>query len=96
MSLSHLTKRSVTIAGHATSIALEPEFWAVLDDWAHDGNVALAALVETLDASRPPEHPLTSFLRLAALEHVRQRSGADSGPSGNVDGAASKGAPPID
>ena len=29
--MSSLAKRSVLLSGHATSVALEPEFWAVLD-----------------------------------------------------------------
>ena len=32
--MSTLRKRSILLAGHATSVALEPEFWAVLDAWA--------------------------------------------------------------
>ena len=32
--MATLKKRSLLLSGHATSIALEPEFWAVLDAMA--------------------------------------------------------------
>ena len=68
---SHFTppssKRSVTIAGHATSITLEPAFWAALEGAAADAAVPLNALVARVDAERleaadPPN--LASALRL--------------------------------
>jgi predicted DNA-binding ribbon-helix-helix protein len=63
----HLTKRSFSLAGHRTSVALEPAFWAVLDTVAADRGVSLAALVAELDAARPPDAPLASTLRVFAL-----------------------------
>ena len=62
-----LAKRSVTLAGHRTSVALEPEFWTALEAIAADQGVALAALVAGVDAARPSGQPLASALRLAAL-----------------------------
>lgn len=62
-----LSKRSVTLAGHRTSVALEPEFWAALESLAANQGIALAALVATVDAARPAGQPLASALRLAAL-----------------------------
>ena len=61
-----LKKRSFSLSGHRTSVALEPEFWAVLDAAARDQGKALAALVAQIDASRGMR-PLTSALRLYAL-----------------------------
>jgi len=59
--------RSVLLAGHATSVALEPEFWAVLDEIAaHDGLTA-AGLVARIDANRG-RRPLASACRLTALD----------------------------
>jgi predicted DNA-binding ribbon-helix-helix protein len=59
-------KRSVLIAGHATSISLEPMFWAALDQAAHDRGCPINALVAEIDAerlgSRPPPN-LTSAIR---------------------------------
>jgi predicted DNA-binding ribbon-helix-helix protein len=60
------TKRSVLIAGHATSISLEPLFWNALEAAARERGVPLNALVAEIDAdrlnSRPPPN-LTSAIR---------------------------------
>ena len=61
-----LKKRSFSLAGHRTSVALEPEFWAVIDAAALAQGKALAALVAQIDASRGAR-PLASALRLYAL-----------------------------
>ena len=62
-----LKKRSFSLAGHRTSVALEAEFWAVIDAAAQKDGIALAALVAKIDASRG-ERPLASALRLFALD----------------------------
>lgn len=62
-----LVKRSFTLSGHRTSVALEPEFWTALDALASSENRPLSALVAALDASRLPSQPLASSLRVAAL-----------------------------
>ncbi|MDD2794827.1 ribbon-helix-helix domain-containing protein [Acidocella sp.] len=64
-----LEKRSLSLSGHRTSIALEPEFWAALTALAAAENLTLAALVTRTDAVRPPERPLASALRVYALRH---------------------------
>ncbi|HEU0161153.1 MAG TPA: ribbon-helix-helix domain-containing protein [Rhizomicrobium sp.] len=61
-----LKKRSFSLAGHRTSVALEAEFWAVIDDAARREGLALAALIARIDAGRG-ERPLASALRLYAL-----------------------------
>ena len=68
--MSALKKRSFSIAGHRTSVALEPEFWAVLDADAAKSQQSLAGLVASIDAQRG-ERPLASALRLHALAIVR-------------------------
>ena len=59
-------KRSVTIAGHETSIALEPIFWSALEEAAAAEDLPLNALVARIDAERlrcsPPAN-LASALR---------------------------------
>ncbi|HEX6604761.1 MAG TPA: ribbon-helix-helix domain-containing protein, partial [Sphingomicrobium sp.] len=60
------TKRSVLIAGHATSISLEPMFWRALEAAARERGCPVNALVaeidaERLGAERPPN--LTSAIR---------------------------------
>ncbi len=65
-----LKKRSFTLAGHRTSVALETEFWAAIDGLAQSEGVSLAALVARIDAGRG-DRPLASALRLFALSAVR-------------------------
>lgn len=62
-----LVKRSFSLAGHRTSVALEQEFWAALSEIAKARAQALSALVETADAAREPGQPLASALRVLAL-----------------------------
>ncbi len=45
-------KRSVQIAGHKTSISLEPLFWDMLKDAADQRGIAINALVGRIDAER--------------------------------------------
>ena len=45
-------KRSVEIAGHKTSVSLEPVFWEMLRAAAEDEGVPLNALVARIDAER--------------------------------------------
>jgi len=61
-----LKKRSFTLSKHRTSVALEAEFWAVIDASAARQRLSLAALVAKIDATRE-ERPLASALRLYAL-----------------------------
>jgi predicted DNA-binding ribbon-helix-helix protein len=73
--MGSLTKRSVNLAGHATSLALEPEFWRVLDQYAADQAISLAALIQRLDAGRG-DRPLASACRVFALLHTAEGRGA--------------------
>jgi len=59
-------KRSMTIAGHQTSISLEPIFWSALESAAQAQGKPLSALVAEVDVARleAPRVPnLTSALR---------------------------------
>lgn len=72
-------KRSITIAGHQTSISLEPVFWSALEAAATAHGLPLSALVAQIDALRiaadaPPN--LASAIRSwlfarAADDHYR-------------------------
>ena len=64
--MASLKKRSILLSGHATSMALEPEFWAVLDEMAAARGVSLAGLIAQIDEARG-ERPLASACRVAAL-----------------------------
>jgi predicted DNA-binding ribbon-helix-helix protein len=70
--MAALRKRSVQLSGHATSIALEPEFWGVLDEMARAQGLSLAAAVGRIDDARAGR-PLASACRLAALAFVQAR-----------------------
>ena len=61
-----LKKRSFSLSRHRTSVALEPEFWAVLEREAVASSKSLAALVGEIDAGRAMR-PLASALRVHAL-----------------------------
>jgi len=65
-----LIKRSFSIAGHRTSIALEPEFWDALEGCARRRGEPLAALIIAVDAERAPTRPLASALRVHALREA--------------------------
>jgi predicted DNA-binding ribbon-helix-helix protein len=67
-------KRSVTIAGHQTSISLEPLFWTALEAAAAERALPLNALVAAIDHARiggdaPPN--LASAIRTWLLAHSR-------------------------
>jgi predicted DNA-binding ribbon-helix-helix protein len=69
-------KRSVLIAGHQTSISLEPSFWSALEAAARDRGLPVNALVARIDAERleadsPPN--LTSAIRQWLFAHALQR-----------------------
>ncbi len=64
-----LRKRSISLSGHATSMALEPEFWAALEGMAATKGLTLAALLVEIDAARGAS-PLASAARVAALKWV--------------------------
>ncbi len=71
--MSGPVKRSVMIAGHATSISLEPVFWAALKAAAEEEGVPLSALVARIDAARveqrdPPN--LGSAIRVWLFERA--------------------------
>lgn len=68
-----LKKRSVTLAGHATSVALEPEFWAILDRIAVERNLSHAGLLVWVDQTRG-RRSLASACRLLALAHAGSES----------------------
>ena len=66
-------KRSVMIAGHATSISLELAFWDALRDAAADEGLPLNALVARIDAERirAPHPPnLASAIRVWLFERA--------------------------
>jgi predicted DNA-binding ribbon-helix-helix protein len=71
-------KRSVEIAGHRTSISLEPLFWDMLRDAAQEEGVPLNALVARIDAERiGAEQPcgLAGAVRLWLAARLQESAG---------------------
>ena len=67
-----LRKRSVNLSGHATSLALEPDFWMALETMAKERALSLAGLIGQLDEGRG-DQPLASACRVAALGWAQAR-----------------------
>lgn len=65
-----IKKRSVVIAGHATSLSLEAEFWAALQEIARRRGLSLNRLVASVDAGRAGN--LSSALRVFVLDCYRR------------------------
>ncbi len=65
-----IRKRSVTIAGHPTSISLEDAFWDALGEIAAQRGISISELVSETD-TYPRAGGLSSALRLLVLEHYR-------------------------
>ncbi len=72
-----LRKRSVTIAGHRTSLSLEAVFWKALQDAAGEENTSVNALVERIDRDRAADGSdgnLSSAVRVWLMERLRSKS----------------------
>ena len=75
-----MDKRSLSIAGHRTSIALEPEFWAALEAMAAENSQPMAGLIRDIDKQRDTAN-LSSAARLAVLRWYRSRVEFEHGKS---------------
>ena len=64
-----LKKRSILIAGHATSVSLEEEFWTALKRIADRSDVSLNRLIAEVDSGR--DGNLSSALRVFVLRHLQ-------------------------
>ena len=71
--MKKLLKRSVTIAGHRTSVSLEPEFWQALNEIATERKRPLAQLIDEIDKREGRDQNLSSALRLFVLAHYCKR-----------------------
>jgi predicted DNA-binding ribbon-helix-helix protein len=70
-----LSKHSLVIAGHRTSISLERAFWDALQSIARERQVSIAALVASVDAQRGGAN-LSSALRVFVLKETARREEA--------------------
>lgn len=62
-----MNKRSVTIAGHRTSLSVEEPFWQALKEIAERDGESLATRIAAIDKARPVETNLSSAIRLHVL-----------------------------
>jgi predicted DNA-binding ribbon-helix-helix protein len=67
---STIVKRSVRIAGHATSVSLEAGFWQGLCDIAASRGMSVSTLIATIDETRGGN--LSSAIRLFVLDSARR------------------------
>lgn len=65
-----LVKKSFRLAGHATSVALEAEFWQALEGLAQQQGQTLPQLVASVDATREGRN-LASTLRVYVLNSLK-------------------------
>ncbi|MBP1180680.1 ribbon-helix-helix domain-containing protein [Methylobacterium sp. PvR107] len=65
-----VTKRSVMIAGHRTSVSLEDAFWTALREVAEARGQSVQALIGAIDARRGAQN-LSSAIRVFVLDAVR-------------------------
>jgi predicted DNA-binding ribbon-helix-helix protein len=69
---SSVSKRSIVIAGHKTSVSLEDEFWNSLKEIASERGMMLGELIRTIDANRNHAN-LSSAIRLFVLGFYRDQ-----------------------
>ena len=67
-------KRSLSIAGHRTSVSLEDPFWDALKQIAATEERTIAALIAEVDSKRDATN-LSSALRLHVLAHYQRLAG---------------------
>ena len=69
-----MRKKSITLKGHRTSIALEAEFWDALEGFAAADKRTLPALINAIDRSRLKQTPppgLASAIRVYVLKRAQ-------------------------
>ncbi|WP_372841323.1 ribbon-helix-helix domain-containing protein [Phaeovulum sp.] len=71
--MSRPQKHSLTLAGHRTSVSLEPEFWAAFREIAEKSGKGINALAAEIDAARGADTGLASAIRLYVLASLRAR-----------------------
>jgi len=65
-----VTKRSIVIGGHKTSISLEDEFWGALRELARSRKILLSSFILQIKEAHPKNN-LSSAVRVFLLEHYR-------------------------
>lgn len=70
-----MAKRSLTVAGHRTSISLEQPFWQALAEIAAEKKTSIAGLVAIIDRGRSETTNLSAAIRVYVLEWYRRAAG---------------------
>ena len=70
-----MSKRSIVIAGHKTSVSLEDGFWKGLKEIARGQALTLSEVVTKINLERAHSN-LSSAIRLFVLDHYRSRIAA--------------------
>jgi predicted DNA-binding ribbon-helix-helix protein len=79
-----IVKRSVSIAGHRTSVSLEAPFWDALRGIAAAQARSVQSLIGEIDAGRDGQN-LSSAIRVFVLRSIQERT---EGPSAGHDPVA--------
>jgi predicted DNA-binding ribbon-helix-helix protein len=71
-----VAKRSLTVAGHRTSVSLEEPFWRALAEIAAATDTSIPALVADIDRKRGATLSLSAAIRVHALDWFRRKAAA--------------------
>jgi predicted DNA-binding ribbon-helix-helix protein len=83
LSKSAVTKRSVVIGGHKTSVSLEDPFWAEVRSIADAEKMTVSSLLRRIDRERSNAN-LSSAIRVYVLENVRDRANRARRPEAEI------------
>jgi len=70
-----MLKHSITVAGHYTTLSIEPQFLAALKEIATERGTSVAALVADVNADRGNAN-LSSAIRVFVLRYYQDRISA--------------------
>ena len=71
---SRISKRSIIIAGHKTSVSLVDEFWDSLKEIAKERGMTLGALIAAIDAESSTFQSIVSYSTFCAWRLSRSAS----------------------
>lgn len=77
---SAITKRSVVVGGHKTSVSLEDAFWNDIQAIAHMREMSISHLLREIDENRKHSN-LSSAVRVYVLLHHRARHAEQPQPA---------------
>ncbi len=71
-----MSKYSISIQGHKTSITLEKEFFDLIQKWADDDNISVAKLIQKIDQDRDisVNKNLSGYIRIYVLKRLQSNN----------------------